>query len=165
MAGMKELTRLQAKWQNILKEHAFESVILLDTSRLQWPCTLGYLRVQASDGTAHDFRLSANETAEFVTVHDDPNATYTYDPLYDPFPDPTVYLSGGVPDAVSEVLTALEITPLWSTACSDGEHEFEQIRQENWPTIYQCSQCENSRTVLSWIGHAVDLPELEENFS
>lgn len=162
MDAVQERTRLQAKWRTILDEHEFDSVLVFDTSRSRWPSTLGYLRIQDSTGLAHDFRLSIRETAEFVTIQQNPDANYWYDPMSVYRPGTTVYQSTGVPDAVTEVLDALDVTPLLSDACADGEHEFEQLPQERSPTLHRCSRCENSVSILSWIGHAVDMPESEE---
>jgi hypothetical protein len=106
-------------------------------------------------GRAHHFRLYDTTKAVFIESPDNPEAKIVIDP-YDDQGDDTVYVTGGIPTGVDERLAAMDLSPGWSEACHDGEHDFERNRPgPNTDGCVWCRKCKNLRSTLSWLGHAV----------
>lgn len=121
---------------------------------------LGGLIVWDAGGRAHHFRLYCDETVRFIESPEDPDAHITIDPLTAD-PDDTVYLTTGLGRAVTEHLEALEVTPRWQGVCRDGAHEFETVNEGHHAEFVRCEVCGNSRSTLSWLGHAVPVGDAD----
>lgn len=159
--------RLLDKWASVVDEYDGPGyATLVDEYR---PSGSAPVEVQEIAGLivwdahnrAHHFRLYRDETAHFIESPDDPNASITIDPMMDEPGDTIVYDTDGPPEAVTDVLDALDITPRWHDACDDGSHEFTTVNEDSKYAFRECEECGNATHVLSWLGHAVPYDDPE----
>jgi hypothetical protein len=126
--------RLLSKWEEALEKYEGAGEAELVTgyrpSGLSAPIDvpeIAGLIVCDTEDQAHHFRLYRDETISFIERPKNPHSSITIDPLCDPVPDNTIYLTNGPPIAVTQRLDVLEVIPRWKDACQDGEHDFEEV--------------------------------------
>ena len=159
--------RLLDKWESVLDSYDGPGdAALVDGYRpsgaapVDVPEIAGLI-VWDADCTAHHFRLYRDETAYFIESPDDPEARIAVDPMHDPPGNKPIYVTDGPPEAVTNLLDTLDITPRWHNACDDGTHEFTTVNEDSAYAFAQCAECECPAHVLSWLGHAVPYDEAE----
>ena len=115
---------------------------------------IGGLVVDTGGSEVH-LRLYRDSTVGFIEAGVEPGSPVAVDPMTAPCQTPT-YLSDGVPKTVRGVIEALGVRPRWANACPDGEHAF-TVENEGHPAYHfrECTKCDNTVDVLSWLGHYV----------
>ena len=116
------------------------------------------LIIQDPENHVYHFRLKRDETADFIEMPDDPDAPIIIDPISSPASNSDRFLSLGVPDAVTAVFEALDLTGPWDRACPAGTHTPEVINADSKCEFVACKRCELPRRTLTWIGHDVLMP-------
>lgn len=153
---------LKNRWQNAADEYEGPGDLKLITNYrppgFQAPVDveeIGGLIVWDQQGGAHHFRLYRDGRASFICSPKRPDAPIAIDPINNFPPHPRVYITDGVPEAVTTALDALDLTPTWGRACDDGAHEFTVDNSGTKYAVWSCDRCSLFRDTVSWIGHAV----------